>query len=58
MGIIELLIVVLVILWALGYFGRGRVFARGADGGSASNLVHTLLVIALILIVLRVLRLL
>lgn len=58
MGIIELLIVVLVILWVLGYFGRGRVYARGVDGGSDSNLVHTLLVIALILIVLRVLRLL
>ncbi|MDO8563215.1 MAG: DUF5670 family protein [Candidatus Limnocylindria bacterium] len=58
MGIIELLVVVLVILWLLGYFGRGRIYARGVDGGADSNLVHTLLVIALILIVLRVLRLL
>lgn len=58
MGIIELLVVVLVILWLVGYFGRGRVYAHGADGGTDSNLVHTLLVIALILIVLRVLGLL
>ena len=27
MGIIELLIVILVILWLLGYFGRGRFYA-------------------------------
>ncbi|MEX2182640.1 MAG: lmo0937 family membrane protein [Gemmatimonadaceae bacterium] len=42
---LELLVVVLVILWALGYFG----------GFVASGLVHILLVIALVVIILRVL---
>jgi len=48
---LELLIVVLVVLWLLGYFGRTRIPAlpRG-------NVVHTLLVIILILIVVRLLR--
>jgi Family of unknown function (DUF5670) len=64
MGIIELIIVVLVILWLVGYFGRGRLYGGGGgssvagSGGMATgNLVHILLVIAVILIVLRLLGL-
>jgi len=55
MGLIELIIVVLVILWLLGYFGRGR-FLSGSPSLASGNLVHTLLVIAVILILLRLLR--
>ena len=61
MGLIELLIVVLLVLWLMGYFGRGRVYARGQVGASpwfGGSWVHTLLVIALILLILRLLRLL
>ncbi|MEA2661637.1 MAG: hypothetical protein QOH08_1209 [Chloroflexota bacterium] len=63
MGLIELIIVVLLLLWLFGYFGRGRVYARGpaidtsgltAGGGSW---VHILLVIVVILVVLRLLHL-
>ncbi len=39
----ETLIIVLVVLWALGYFG----------GFVASGLIHVLLVIALIVLILR-----
>ena len=49
---LETLIVVLIVLWLLGFFG-GRRRWRGARSG---NLVHILLVIALVLIVLRLLR--
>ncbi len=45
------IIVILLILWLLGYFGPGIYSGIPATG----NVVHTLLVIALILIVLRVL---
>jgi hypothetical protein len=55
MGLIELIIVVLVLLWLLGYFGRGR-FLSGSPRLASGNLVHTLLVIAVILILLRLLR--
>jgi hypothetical protein len=48
---LETLIVVLVVLWLLGYIG-GRRRARVRSG----NLVHLLLVIALILLILRLLR--
>lgn len=44
---LELLIVILLVLWLLGAFGRGR-----ARGGS---IVHVLLVIVLILVVFRLL---
>lgn len=53
MGLIELIIIALVILWLLGYFGRGRINAPGLSG----NTVHILLVIVVILVLLRVLRL-
>ena len=63
MGIIELIIVILLILWLFGYFGRGRWYGtRGGttvatDGGwlAGGNWIHTLLVIVVILIVLRLL---
>jgi len=49
---LETIIVVLLILWLLGAFGRVRLPYLGG------NLVHTILVIVLILVVLRVLRIL
>jgi hypothetical protein len=52
LGLIELLIVILVILWLLGYFGRGRIRAPGMSG----NWVHILLVVVVILVILRLLR--
>jgi hypothetical protein len=59
-GLIELLIVVLVILWLLGYFGRGRFARRGPElpatppfGGSW---IHFLIIVALILVILRLLK--
>jgi len=48
----ELIIVVLLVLWLLGTFGS-RFSPRIPSGG---NLVHVLLVIAIILIVLKLLR--
>lgn len=41
---LELVIIVLVLLWALGYFG----------GFVAGGLIHLLLVVALVVIILRV----
>lgn len=55
MGIIELIIVVLLLLWLFGYFGRGRLFA-GTPALASGNLIHTLLVIVVILVVLRLLN--
>ena len=58
MGIIELLIIILVILWLLGYFGRGRFYATGpavSTGGIGANWIHILIVLVVILIVLRLL---
>jgi uncharacterized protein DUF5670 len=49
---IVLIIVVLVILWLLGFFGRARINTPALSG----NWVHTLLVIVIILVVLRVFR--
>ncbi len=58
MGLIELLVVILLVAWVLGYFGRGRFYSRGTGSiGGDSNLIHTLLVIIAILVVLRLLRL-
>ena len=53
MGIIELLIVILLILWLVGYFGRGRISTGSLGSG---NWVHILIVIVVILVVLRLLR--
>ena len=47
---IETLIVVLIVLWLLGFFGA----RRGLRVPRTGNLIHVLLVIALILILLRV----
>jgi uncharacterized protein DUF5670 len=60
MGILELIIVILLIMWLFGYFGRGRVYARGPVGSTATpwfggSWIHTLLVIVVILIILRLL---
>jgi len=49
--LIETLIVVLIVLWLLGFFGA----RRGLRVPRTGNLVHILLVVALILIILRVL---
>lgn len=62
MGLLELLIIVILLLWLFGYFGRGRFYgSRGGtvvgDGGflAGGGWIHTLLVIVVILIVLRLL---
>ncbi len=62
MGLLELLIVVVLLLWLFGYFGRGRVFGSrggtvvGTGGGFGDGgWIHILLVIVVILIVLRLL---
>ena len=46
---LETLIVVLLVLWLLGVFGRRRIPRLRAGG----NLIHLLLVIILVLIVVR-----
>jgi hypothetical protein len=48
---LETLIVVLLVLWLLGFFGRTRI-PRAPRG----NAVHLLLVIILILVAVRLLR--
>jgi len=50
-AMLETLIVVLLILWLLGFFGRTRI-PRLRRGGNA---IHILLVIILVLIVIRLL---
>ena len=49
---LELIIVVLVLMWLLGYFGPARIPAIPRSG----SLIHVLLVIILILIIFRPLR--
>jgi len=49
---LELIIVVLVLMWLLGYFGPARIPAIPRSG----SLIHVLLVIILILIIFRLLR--
>lgn len=62
MGLLELIIVILLLLWLFGYFGRGRMYARGPALSTTTappwggSWVHTLLVIVVILIVLRLLH--
>jgi hypothetical protein len=53
MGIVELIIVVLLLLWLFGYFGRGRL---GTGSVLSGNAIHTLLVIVVILVILRLLN--
>ncbi len=47
---LEILIIILLILWLLGYFGRVRLPSL------SGNLVHIILVIVLILVIVRLLR--
>jgi len=47
--VLELFIVILLVLWLLGYFGPTRFPSIPRTG----NLVHILLIIALILLILR-----
>jgi hypothetical protein len=54
MGILELLIVVLLLLWAFGYFGAAHLAIGAPIAGN--NLIHVLLVIVLILVIVRFLR--
>jgi hypothetical protein len=57
-GVIELLIVILLILWLLGYFGRGRLYGGpsvSTGGFNSGNWVHILLVIVVILVIARLL---
>jgi len=49
---LEILIVVLIVLWLLGFFGS----RRGMRVPRTGNFIHILLVVALILIILRVAR--
>lgn len=60
MGLIELIIVVLVLLWLFGYFGRGRWYATGAGttdvGWAGGSWLHILIVLAVILLLLRLLN--
>ena len=61
---LELLIVVVLLLWLFGYFGRGRFYGPrggtsvvGAGSGALAggSWIHILLVIVVILVVLRLL---
>lgn len=49
---LELIIVVLLILWLLGYFGP-NIFRRMPRGG---NLIHVILVIVVILIIVKLIQ--
>jgi hypothetical protein len=54
---LEALIIILLILWVLGSFGRGRGW-RGRRLGrwGGGNLFHVLLIIVIILLLIRFLR--
>ena len=49
---LELLVVALLVLWILGYFGPTRIPRMPQSG----NLVHVLLVVVLILVIVRLVR--
>ncbi len=54
---LELLIVIILLLWLFGYFGRGRFYARDLTGpASGGSVIHILLVIVVILVILRLLQ--
>jgi hypothetical protein len=58
--VIELIIVILVVMWLLGYFGRGRFYYREPITPAplyAGSLIHLIIVLAVILLILRLLRL-
>ena len=48
---LELIIVILLVLWLLGYFGPARIPSIPRSG----NLIHVLLIIALVLLIVRLL---
>ncbi len=48
---LELLIVVLLVLWLVGYFGPTRIPSIPKTG----NLIHILIVIVIILVIVRIL---
>jgi hypothetical protein len=50
--LIETLIIVLIVLWLLGFFGS----RRGLRVPRTGNVIHILLVIALVLIIVRLAR--
>jgi hypothetical protein len=58
--VFELIIVILVLLWLFGYFGRGRLLRVGPGRPlptiAGYDLIHVLLIVALILLILRLLR--
>ena len=49
---LEVLIVVLLVLWLLGYFGPARIPSIPRTG----NIIHLLLIIIVILLLVRLLR--
>ena len=57
MGVLELIIVILVLLWLFGYFGRGRLLGSGGGRSMPTvggyDLIHVLLVVALVLLIVR-----
>lgn len=58
---LELLIVILILLWLLGYIGHGRWYFRGAPDITMTappfgrDWLHFLLIIVLILVIVRLL---
>lgn len=55
--VLELLIVILVLLWLMGYFGRGRLGSgRQLPTVGGYDLIHVLVVVALILLIIRLVR--
>jgi hypothetical protein len=58
MGLLELIIVILLLMWLFGYFGRGRFYYREPIAPApwyAGSLIHLILVIVVVLIILRLL---
>ncbi len=60
MGVLELIIVILVLLWLFGYFGRGRLLGGGTGRSLGTvggyDIIHVLIVLALVLLIVRLLR--
>ncbi len=60
MGLIELIVVILFLMWLLGYFGRGRFYYREPITPApwyAGSLIHLILVLVVLLLILRLLGL-